>query len=142
MPGHDSDSGYDSGRERSERKPFAYALLRVVPHVERGECLNVGVAVYCRQHAFLDLRAGLDEARLASLAPDLDPEPVRSQLSALQAAVRGNPAAGALGALPQSERFGWLVAPSSTIIQPSDVHTGLTDDPAATLERLFATLVQ
>jgi hypothetical protein len=125
-----------------ERKPFAYALLRVVPDVERGECLNAGVVVYCRQHAFLDLRAHIDEARLAALAPDLDPEPVRSRLSALQDAVRGNPAAGALGALPQSERFGWLVAPSSTIIQPSEVHTGLTADPATTLERLFSTLVE
>jgi hypothetical protein len=138
VPGRDSDSK----RERSERKPFAYALLRVVPHAERGECLNVGVVVYCRQHAFLDVRTHVDGERLAALAPDLGPEPLRSRLDALQDAVRGNPAAGALGALPQSERFGWLVAPSSTMIQPSEVHTGLTDDPAATLERLFTTLVR
>lgn len=124
-----------------DRKPFAYALLRVVPNMQRGECLNVGVVVYCRQHAFLDLRAHIDGKRLAALAPNLDPEPVRAHLSALQDAVRGNPAAGALGALPQSERFGWLVAPSSTIIQPSPVHTGLTSDPATMLEHLFATLV-
>lgn len=124
-----------------DRKPFAYALLRVVPSVERGECLNVGVVVYCRQHAFLDLRAHIDGERLAALAPVLEPEPVRSHLSALQDAVRGNPAAGPLGALPQSERFGWVVAPSSTMIQPSEVHTGLTADPVATLEHLFATLV-
>jgi Protein of unknown function (DUF3037) len=122
--------------------PFAYALLRVVPHVERGECLNVGVVVYCRQRAFLDLRAEVDDARLAALAPDLDPEPLGSRLSALQDAVRGNPAAGALAGLPQSERFGWLVAPSSTMIQTSEVHTGLTVDPGATLEHLFATLVR
>jgi Protein of unknown function (DUF3037) len=139
VPGYDSDS--DSKRERSERRPFAYALLRVVPHVERGECLNVGVVVYCRQHAFLELRVHVDGVRLAAVAPELDPEPLRSRLSALQDAVRGDPAAGAVGALPQSERFGWLVAPSSTIIQPSEVHTGLTADPATTLERLFATLV-
>lgn len=124
------------------RKPFAYALLRIVPHVERGECLNAGVALLCRQHDFLDLRAHVDEARLAALAPDLDPAPVRSRLSALQDVVRGDPAAGALGALPPSERFGWLVAPSSTIIQPSEVHTGMTDDPAATLEHLFDMLVR
>jgi hypothetical protein len=124
-----------------DRKPFQYALLRVVPHVERGECLNVGVVVYCRQHAFLDLRAHVDEQRLAALAPALDPDPLRSRLDTLRDTVRGNPATGALGALPQAERFGWLVAPSSTIIQPSEVHTGLTADPGATLERLFATLV-
>ncbi len=125
-----------------ERKPFAYALLRVVPHAERGERLNVGVVLYCRQHAFLDLRSHVDGERLAALAPDLDPSPLRSRLDALQDAVRGNPAAGALGALPQSERFGWLVAPSSTIIQPSDVHTGMTTDPVSTLEHLFDTLVR
>lgn len=135
MPGHDD-------KRESERKAFAYALLRVVPHAERGECLNVGVVVYCRQHAFLDTRVHVDGERLATLAPDLDRAALRSRLDALQDAVRGNPAAGALGALPQSERFGWLVAPSSTIIQPSEVHTGLTDDPAATLDRLFATLVR
>ena len=122
-------------------KPFAYALLRVVPRVERGERLNVGVVLYSRQHDFLDLRAQLDAARLAALDPQLDPEPVRSRLDALRAVVCGNPDAGALAELPPSERFGWLVAPSSTIIQASEVHTGLTDDPAATLERLFATLV-
>jgi hypothetical protein len=125
-----------------DRKPFAYALLRVVPRVERGECLNMGVVLYCRQHDFLELRAHVDQARLAVLAPDLDPGPLRSRVSALQDVVRGDPAAGALAALPQSERFGWLVAPSSTIIQPSEVHTGITTDPAATLEHLFATLVR
>jgi Protein of unknown function (DUF3037) len=127
--------------EPAATKPFAYALLRVVPRVERGERLNVGVVLYSRQHDFLDLRAHLDAARLAALDPQLDPEPVRSRLDALRAVVCGNPEAGALGELPPSERFGWLVAPSSTIIQASEVHTGLTDDPAATLQRLFGTLV-
>jgi Protein of unknown function (DUF3037) len=122
-------------------KPFAYALLRVVPRVDRGERLNVGVVLYSRQHDFLDLRAELDAARLAALDPELDPAPVRSRLEALRSVVCGEPAAGALAELPPSERFGWLVAPSSTIIQASEVHTGLTDDPAATLERLFDTLV-
>jgi hypothetical protein len=124
-----------------EPKPFAYAVLRVVPRVERGEQLNVGVVLFCRQCDFLDLRCQIDEARLAALAPDLDPGPVRSRLDALHRVATGDPAAGALAALPQSERFGWLVAPSSTIIQPSEVHTGLTEDPAATLDRLFASLV-
>ena len=124
-----------------EVQPFAYAVLRVVPRVERGERLNVGVALFCRRHDFLDLRARLDLARLAALAPDLDPAPVQSRLDALALVFRGNPAGGALAALDPSDRFGWLVAPSSTIIQPSRVHTGMTADPRATLNRLFDALV-
>lgn len=122
-------------------QPFAYALLRVVPSVERGECVNVGVALYCRRDGFLELRTHLDAARLAALAPGLDPEPLRSRLDALRLVVAGDGAAGPLAALEPSERFGWLVAPSSTIIQPSEVHTGMTDDPRATLDRLFYALV-
>jgi hypothetical protein len=124
-----------------ESRPFAYAVLRVVPRVERGERLNVGVVLFCRQYDYLELRTELDEARLAALAPDVDPAPVRSRLEALGHVARGAADAGALAALPPSDRFGWLVAPSSTIIQPSEVHTGLTDDPAATLERLFGAMV-
>jgi DUF3037 family protein len=125
----------------SPRRAFAYALLRVVPRIERGEQLNVGVVLFCRQRDFLELRAELDPARLAAVAPDADPEPIRSRLRALAEVVGGDPAAGVLAALPRSERFGWIVAPSSTVIQPSAVHTGLTDDPQAALDRLFANLV-
>ncbi len=121
--------------------PFAYAMLRVVPRVERGERINVGVVVFCRQRDFLDLRARIDEARLAALAPDLDAAAVRASLEAIRAVVCGEPAGGALAALPDSDRFGWVVAPASTIIQPSQVHTGLTSDPSATLQHLFDTLV-
>lgn len=121
--------------------PFAYAILRVVPRVERGERLNVGVVVFCRQRDFLDLRAQVDAERLAALAPDLDVGAVRESIEAIRAVVCGEPAGGALAALEPSERFGWVVAPASTIIQPSPVHTGLTADPSATLDRLFDTLV-
>ena len=121
--------------------PFAYAILRVVPRVERGERLNVGVVVYCRQRDFLDLRVHLDEARLAALWPQLDLRDVRASLEAIRAVAGGEPGAGALAALPPSDRFGWVVAPASTIIQPSAVHAGLTQDPRATLEHLFETLV-
>jgi hypothetical protein len=121
--------------------PFAYAILRVVPRVERGERLNVGVVVFCRQRDFLDMRAQVDEPRLAALAPDLDPAAVSASLEAIRAVLCGEPAGGALAALPPSDRFGWAVAPASTIIQPSQVHTGLTDDPAATLAHLLDTLV-
>ncbi len=125
----------------SEPSEFQYTVLRLVPSVERGERINVGVVVFCRQRDFLRARSEIDAARLAALAPDLDPEEVRPTLEAICAVVAGDPSAGPLAALPPSERFGWVVAHSSTIIQPSPSHTGLTDDPAATLERLFATLV-
>jgi hypothetical protein len=120
---------------------FAYAILRVVPRVERGERLNIGVVVYCRQRDFLGLRTEVDEQRLRALAPDLDPAEVRASLEAIRVVVCGEEGGGALAALPASERFGWLVAPASTIIQPSGVHTGLTQDPRATLDHLFGALV-
>jgi hypothetical protein len=124
-----------------EATEFQYTVLRLVPSVERGERINVGVVVFARQLDFLEARSHVDEERLAALAPGLDPEEVRPALEAICAVVAGDPSAGPLAALPASERFGWVVAHSSTIIQPSPSHTGLTDDPAATLERLFASLV-
>ncbi len=123
------------------RSPFAYAILRVVPRIERGERFNAGVVVFCRQRGFLGAKVRLDERRLAALAPGDPPTDVRAHLEALASVAAGDPDAGAIAALPPSERFGWLVAPSSTIIQPSRVHTGLTDDPEATLDALFAELV-
>jgi len=123
------------------RSPFTYTIVRVVPRVERGERFNAGVVVYCRQRGFLGARVALDERRLAALAPDLPAEVVRPHLDALVRIAEGEPAAGPIAALPQAERFGWLAAPSSTIIQPSPVHTGLTDDPPRTLDELFAELV-
>jgi Protein of unknown function (DUF3037) len=120
---------------------FSYAILRVVPSVERGECFNVGVIVHCPQRQFLGARIHLDEARLAALAPAADPAELRPHLEALAAIAAGDPSAGPLAALSRSERFGWLAAPSSTTIQPSAIHTGLSEDPERTLEHLFATLV-
>ena len=121
--------------------PFQYAILRVVPDVERGECVNAGVVLFCRPRQFLAARVELDEERVRALAPDADLEAVRGHLDALCRIAAGDRAAGPIAALPASERFHWLVAPSSTIIQPSHVHTGLTADPAAELEGLFADLV-
>ena len=120
---------------------FAYAILRVVPHVERGEQLNAGVVLFCRRRRFLAARVELDERRLGALAPGVDPAGVRQHLDALVRIAAGDPAGGPVSALEPSERFGWLVAPSSTIIQPSPVHTGVCDDPQAMLDRLFAELV-
>jgi Protein of unknown function (DUF3037) len=123
------------------RNAFQYAILRVVPSIERGECLNVGVALLCPERKYLGVRIALDEPRLAAVAPDLDFEELRAALDALVAVAEGDPAAGPLARLSPSERFGWLTAPASTVIQPSAIHTGLCEDPEDTLERLFATLV-
>ena len=122
--------------------PFQYAIVRVVPRVERGECVNAGVVLFCRPRRFLGARVELDEARLRALAPDVDLDAVHAHLDALRRIAAGDHAAGAIAALPASERFHWLVAPSSTIIQCSAVHTGLTDDPEDELERLMAQIVR
>jgi len=122
--------------------PFQYGIVRVVPRVERGECVNAGVVLFCRPLRFLAARVALDEERLRALAPDIDLHAVRGHLDALCRIAAGDETAGPIAALPASERFHWLVAPSSTIIQCSPVHTGLTDDPEADLERLVAQLVR
>ena len=122
--------------------PFQYAIVRVVPRVERGECVNAGVVLFCRPRRFLAARVALDEARVLALAPDVDLEAVRGHLDAFARIAAGDPQAGPIAALPPSERFHWLVAPSSTVIQCSPVHTGLTDDPPGELERLVARLVR
>ena len=123
------------------RDPFQYAVLRVVPRIERGEYLNAGVVVFCRTRRFLAARTALDRAKLAALAPGADPEPIARHLQALERIAAGDERAGAVAALPQSERFHWLAAPSSTVVQAGPVHTGLCEEPDALLERLFATLV-
>ncbi len=123
------------------RSVFQYSVVRVVPRVERGERLNVGVILLCRPRRFLGARIHLDEARLAGFAPDLDPAVLRPHLEAIERIAAGDPAAGPIASLGLAERFHWLVAPASTIIQPSDVHTGFCEDPAAELDHLVSTLV-
>jgi len=124
------------------RSQFQYAIIRVVPRVERGECLNAGVVMLCRPRRFLAAKVGLDEARLRALAPDADPATVLPHLVAIERIAAGDPSAGPIAGLTAAERFHWLVAPSSTVIQPSEVHTGLCEDPAEELEHLFERLVQ
>lgn len=124
------------------RSPYQYAIVRVVPSIERGEAINAGVVLLCRPRRFLGASIALDVSRLAAIAPACDPAAVRAHLAAIEAIARGDADGGPIAALSQAERFHWLVAPSSTIIQPSAVHTGLTDDPAAELEHLAATLVR
>jgi hypothetical protein len=120
---------------------YDYAIIRMMPSVERGECLNVGVILFCRTRRFLDLLIHLDTSRLLSLAPDLDLEAVQQQLETLSLICRGESEAGSLSLLSQSERFHWLVSPRSTIIQTSPVHSGLCADPQAALYHLLQKMV-
>jgi hypothetical protein len=113
---------------------FEYALIRVVPRVERGESLNAGVIVYAKAYRYLRARIVLDEARLLTLAPNVDLDAVRAGLLAFSRACSEGP----LAAQPIGDRFRWLTAPRSTMVQPGPVHSGLTSDPAGELDRLFA----
>jgi hypothetical protein len=121
---------------------YDYAIVRVVPRVERGEFVNVGVIVSCVAEGFLQARIELDEARLRALAPSLDLEAIRATLATIPAICAGGPAAGALGKLSPRERFDWLVAPRSTSIQTSSVHTGRCHDLEHALERLLDRMVR
>ena len=121
---------------------FDYAIIRVVPRVERGEFVNAGVILFSRTGRFLDARIGLDPARLHALDPSIDQDVVQSYLDAIPRICAGGDDAGPIGLLSQSERFHWLVAPRSTIIQTSPVHSGVHGDLAAALAHLFDRLVQ
>lgn len=125
----------------ADRAPYAYAILRVIPCIERGESINAGVVLYSRPRRYLGIRTGLDAARLLALAPRADAEAILRYLRALEAIAAGDPAGGRIAMLPPSERFGLLTAPASTIVQPGPVHGGCGDDPAAALDALFERLV-
>ena len=121
---------------------YDYAIVRVVPRVERGEFVNAGVIMKCAALGFLDARIALDEARLRALDPRADLAGIRAALAAIPRICAGGPAAGALGALSLRERFDWLVAPRSSTLQTSVVHTGrCREDAARTLDRLVETMV-
>jgi len=121
---------------------FEYAVLRVVPRVEREEFLNVGVVVYCRSLGFLQTRYELPKAKLRAVAPDLDVAEVLDRLRAFEHICQGRAAGGTIGQFPIAERFRWLTATRSTVVQTSPVHPGLCADAGATLARLLAQLVQ
>lgn len=123
------------------REPYEYAVLRIVPRVERGEYVNAGVILYCPRRHFLEARTYLDRERLGVLDPALEAETVEEHLGAVRRVCRGGRKAGALGNLPPRERFGIVAAPRSTVIQPSPVHTGLCAEPEEELERLMRRLV-
>ena len=115
---------------------FDYAILRVVPRVEREEFINAGVVVFCLEKRYLDARVLLNESRLRALWPEVDPDLVRQHLDAIPRICMGDPAAGPIARLSQRERFHWLTSPRSTIIQPSPVHTGVCDNTSGILDRL------
>lgn len=127
------------------RDAFEYAVLRVAPRVERGEAVNVGVVLFCRTRRFLGVRLDLGDrqvAALRALAPDVDLEVIRAHLSSIGSIIDGAPSAGPIALLDAPERFRWVTSPSSTMIQPSDVHGGVTEDPEASLEELFEKLAR
>ncbi len=124
------------------RCSFDYAIIRVVPRVEREEFINAGAILYCLSRRFLEARVELDERRLLALAPDADVELVKSHLEALPLLCAGGKGAGPIGQLSQKERFHWLVAPKSTILQTGPVHSGLCHEPESALEHLLRTMVR
>ncbi|MBP2401737.1 DUF3037 domain-containing protein [Streptomyces syringium] len=124
------------------RDVFEYALLRVVPRVERGELINAGVVVYCQAKSFVAARVHLDEARLLALDPTADVAGVRAALGAVEGVCSGGERAGQAAGDDPGRRFRWLIAPRSTIVQPGPVHTGLTADPERESERLLDLLVR
>lgn len=125
-----------------DRCSYDYAIVRVVPRVEREEFINVGVIVSCPPHDYLDARIEFDEQRLLTLYPSLDIESIRANLERIPAVCAGGPAAGPIGQLSQRERFHWLVSPRSTIIQMSPVHTGRCEEPGDVLEHLVEKMVR
>jgi len=131
-----------SGEVSAGREVFEYALLRVVPRVERGETMNAGVVLYCRARSLVVARTHLDEKRLRALDPQVDVAGVRAALHAAECVCHGGDAAGQAGGDAPGRRFRWLVAPRSTVVQPGPVHTGLTADPEGEAERLLELLVR
>lgn len=121
---------------------YDYSIVRVVPRVDRGEQINVGVILSCLDMGFLDARIEIDESILRAVDPAIDLVAVRANLDMIPAVCRGGPEAGPIGELPPRGRFRWLVSPRSTIIQPSPVHTGRTSDPSACLEHLMDRVVR
>jgi len=120
---------------------FDYAVIRLVPRVEREEFINAGVILFCLEQRVLSARIELDEKRLRALWPDVDLDLVREHLEAFNKICRGDPDAGPIAQLSQRERFHWLVAPRSTMIQVSPVHSGLCESPSAAIENLVQQLI-
>jgi hypothetical protein len=130
-----------SGSDDKSVDSFDWALIRVVPRVERGECVNVGAIVACATKRYLGAQLALDPARVLALDATIDLEELGLALASIPLIAAGDPSAGPIAALPRGERFHWLVAPRSAVIQTSPVHTGICDDPEAALDDLIRRLV-
>lgn len=124
------------------RVAYSFAVLRAVPHVHRGAFVNVGVVLHARTEEFLGMRAILDEKTLRGQVPAADSELLARYLRSCEAICRGDPAAGPVALAPPSERFHWLTAPRSDVLQTSPVHEGLCHDAAIALEELFLELIE
>lgn len=125
-----------------EPQPFEYAILRVVPRVDRGEAINAGILLYCRPLGYLRALVELDAGRLLALDPSADVPAIGQALDAIVGVCSQDPSAGQAALQDIGRRFGWLTAPRSAVVQAGPVHTGLTSDPDAEAERLLASLVR
>jgi len=123
------------------RSPFSYAVLRVVPDIEREEFVNAGLVLFCRSRRYLRARTSLDVDRLRTLRPDADAAALLAQLALVEQIAAGKVDSGPLAEMSQSERFHWLTTPRSTVVQPGPIHGGMADDPDATFDHLYTTLV-
>ena len=124
------------------RSPFSYAVLRIVPDIEREEFVNAGLVLYCRARRYLRAATSLNRSRLRALRPAADVAGLRGQLELIERIAAGEVERGPLAAMSQSERFHWLTTPRSTAVQPGPIHGGMSDDPDATFEHLYAALVE
>ena len=123
------------------RSPFEYAVVRVVPDIEREEFVNAGLILFCRPRSYLAARTRLDEEALGALRTGCDADGIREQLSFIEGVAGGSVRTGPFAAMTPSERFHWLTTPRSTVVQPGPLHAGTTEDPAATFEHLFEVMV-
>jgi hypothetical protein len=123
------------------RSPFSYAVLRIVPDIEREEFVNAGLVLFCRSRRYLRARTSLDSDRLRALRPSADVDGLAAQLALIEQIASGEVASGPLAGMSQSERFHWLTTPRSTAVQPGPIHGGMAEDPDTTFEHLYATLV-
>ena len=124
------------------KETYEYAIIRLVPRVEREEFLNVGVILYSKPHRYLDMRFELNAERIAAFAPEVDIQEIEQYLKGWVAVCKGAPHGGRIGQLEQHLRFRWLVAARSTILQSSRTHPGVCEEPAAVLDHLFGQLVK
>ena len=123
------------------RSPFSYAVLRIVPDIEREEFMNAGLVLFCRSRRYLRARTSLDSDRLRALRPTADVDGLAAQLALIEHIASGDVASGPLAGMSQSERFHWLTTPRSTAVQPGPIHGGMAEDPDTTFEHLYSTLV-